>query len=352
MGEVLGLGMTHHPGLAMKGDMTGLLKAVLKDPALPERYRTPESWPEPMRQEWGDDEGHKASERHREALGTNFRKLRGILDAFAPDFVLIWEGDQYENFKEDIIAPFCLLAYDSIEVQPWAPELVRGRPNIWDEPKDKAFVIKGQPHAGKYLASRLLEAGFDVAYAYRPLHQAIGHAFLYPFLYLDYDRTGWDYPVVPFHVNYCGSRVIAQRGIRGNNIAASLTEAELDPPSPMPWRCFDLGAATARILAQSPWRVALLAATSWSQANLTPKHSYLYPDVAADREMYEALRAGDYDKWRNTPLTTLEERGQPKLLTWMCLVGAMAELGRRPDEIHLVEGWLFNSTKVFAVFRP
>ena len=30
------------------------------------------------------------------------------------------------------------------------------------------------------------------------------------------------------------------------------TGEKLDPPSPMPWRCFDLGAACARVLARSP----------------------------------------------------------------------------------------------------
>ena len=36
----------------------------------------------------------------------------------------------------------------------------------------------------------------------------------------------------------------------------------------------------------------------------------------------------------------------------MCLAGAMAELGRRPSETDLVETYLFNSSKCFAVFPP
>src|SRR5207249_3975970 len=81
----------------------------------------------------------------------------------------------------------------------------------------------------------------------------------------------------------------------------------LDPPSPAPWRCFDLGRATARLLAASPWRVALIASSSWSHAFLTPKHHLLYPDVASDRAMYETLRAGDYEAWRQTPLAQMED---------------------------------------------
>jgi hypothetical protein len=170
-------------------------------------------------------------------------------------------------------------------------------------------------------------------------------------LYLDYDRQGFTYPVVPFQVNCYGRRVISQRG--GIVGWGSLpTEDELDPPSPAPWRCFDLGAATARVLKNSPWKVALIASSSWSHAFLTPKNHLLYPDVEADRALYEALRVGDYQKWRQTPLSAIEESGQQEMLNWMCLAGAMAELGRKPTETALVQTYIFNSSKCFAYFKP
>ena len=34
----------------------------------------------------------------------------------------------------------------------------------------------------------------------------------------------------------------------------------------------------------------------------------------------------------------------------MCLTGAMAELGRRPDKTSFVETYIFNSSKCFASF--
>jgi hypothetical protein len=39
------------------------------------------------------------------------------------------------------------------------------------------------------------------------------------------------------------------------------------------------------------------------------------------------------------------------MLNWMCLVGAMSELDRRPNETTFVESWIFNSNKVFATFK-
>ena len=347
MGAILGLGVTHVPLLAGRDeDMTRILRRVLKDPDLPDRYRTPAGWPEAMRQEWGADEGVAAARRHREALVGWFRKARRVLDDFAPDLVVVWGDDQYENFKEDIIPPFCVLAYDSIEHRPWEKSAWR---NVWDEPKDATFVFKGHRAAAKRLASGLLEDGFDVAYAYTPLHHPLGHAFMNTLLFLYYDRQGFPYPVVPFQVNCYGRRVIAQHGSMGA-LAALSDEERLDPPSPAPWRCFDLGRATARVMARSPWRVALIASSSWSHAFLTPKHHLLHPDVAADRAMYETLRAGDYEAWRKTPLAAIEDSGQQEMLNWLCLAGAMAELGRRPAETTFVESHIFNSNKVFAFF--
>jgi hypothetical protein len=346
MGAILGLGVTHVPLLAGRDeDMARILRRVLQDPDLPERYRRPDGWPEPMRREWGEDEGLAAARRHREALVTRFREARHALDEFGPDVVLIWGDDQHENFQEDIIPAFCVLAYESIEHRPWAEARW---PNVWDEPKEATFTYKGHRPAAKLLVSGLLEEGFDPAYAYRPLHHPLGHAFMNTLLFLDYDRQGFPYPVVPFAVNCYGRRVIAQRGGLGG--VKTPAADQLDPPSPSPSRCFDLGRACARVLSASPWRVAVVASSSWSHAFLTPKHYLLYPDVDADRVMYEKLCAGDYEAWRRTSLAAIEDSGQQEMLNWMCLAGAMAELGRRPTECDLVETYLFNSSKCFAFF--
>ncbi len=349
MGELLGLGLTHYPPLTGRDEnMAGILRHILQDPGLPDHYRHPESWPEAMRWEYGEDEGKSAAARHREALVAQFRKARRLLDDFAPDFVVIWGDDQYENFEEDIIPPFCVLAYESFAPRPW--EQLRGT-NVWGEPKEKTFVYQGHRTGAKLLASGLLDEGFDVAYAYKPLHHELGHAFLNTLLFLDYDRRGFDYPVVPLQVNCYGRRVISQHG-GVPDLAHLPTAAEFDPPSPAPWRCFDLGAACARVLARSPWKVALIASSSWSHAFLTAKHHYLYPDIEADRALYEALLAGDYDTWRQTPLAAIEASGQQEMLNWMCLVGAMAELGRRAQEAEFIQTYIFNSSKCFAFFKP
>jgi hypothetical protein len=350
MGEILGLGLTHYPPLiGPDAHMADILRTVLHDPGLPERYRDPRSWPEPMRREYGDDGGAASAAAHRAALVHHFRRARKLLDDFRPDLVVMWGDDQHENFTEDVIPPFCILAYDEVEA--------RHRPrdaaaNVWGEGPDTVFRVRGHREAGKYLARRLLEQGVDMAYAYKPLHHpGLAHAFLNTILFLDYDRIGFPHPVLAFQVNCYGRRVIAQRGFRGS-LAQPVAEADLDPPSPTPKRCMEVGAATARAMRESPWRVALVASSSWSHAFLTDKNHQLYPDVPADRRLYEALRVGDYETWRGTPLAAIEESGQQEMLNWCMLAGAMEELGRKPDECEFVETWSFNSNKCFATFRP
>jgi hypothetical protein len=351
MGEILGLGITHYPGLSVQGNLARRIKVCLADPALPERFRSVDNWPEPMRRQWGTDEGQAHSDRHRQDMIDGFHRARRALDDFQPDFCVIWGDDQYENYREDCVPAFSILAYGASEIQPWLHNQ-RGV-NSWNEPKDKRFTIPGSRAGGKHLASALLNEGFDVAYAYKPLHNGLGHAFGNSVLYLDWDRTGFPYPVVPFTVNSYGRHLTGSQGVPPTPSTGRELEAnDEDPPGPQPWRCFQIGAATARAFARSRWNVALIASSSWSHSFLTAKHGRMYPDVDSDRRYFEALCSGDWETWHNTTLAQAEDRGHHELLNWFCLAGAMAELKRTPDEAEFLESWISNSDKVFAVFRP
>lgn len=352
MGEILGLGLTHYPPLAGPDEtMAGILHWTLEDPAIPEEAKQPSAWPEAMRREYGEDRGRTAAAEHRAALRAGFARCRAALEEFAPDVVVIWGDDQYENFREDVIPPYSVLAYEDFDERPWAHG-GEEHPNVWGEPADWSLRVRGHREAAKYLASSLLQQGVDVAYAYQPLHaDGWGHAFTNTLLYLDYDRKGLDYPAIAFHINCYGRKVIASKGTL-SRFDDLTDEAALDPPSPSPDRCVELGRATARALRDSPWRVALIASSSWSHAFLTDKNWRLWPDVASDRRFYDALKGGDYAAWHGVRTEQLEESGQQELLNWFCLVGAMEELGRTPDETEFVETHVLNSNKCFAVFKP
>ncbi len=353
MAEVLGLGLSHYPPLCLAdADMASVLRWTIEDPAIPTAQKDIANWPAPMRAEWSNDFGTRAAAEHREALVNGFERVRAALDTFRPDAVIIWGDDQYENFKEDLIPPFAILAFDDLDLYPWAhaetSSFMKDKANVWGEDSSKHYRLRGRPDIARDLVSGLLEQDIDVAYAYKPLHHgSIGHAFANAILYLDYHRSGYDHPTICFPLNCYGRRVVSWRGF----LTRMDLNVQFDPPSPSPKRFMQLGAATARVLKASPWRVALVASSSWSHAFLCDRTWRLRPDTPADRRLYEALCAGDYDAWRATPLAAIEEAGQQEVLNWFALAGAMDELGAHLDWSTFVETHIFNSNKVFAVYK-
>lgn len=354
MGEILGIGMTHYPPLIAPDEdrLIPLRRTLARDERVPAAMKDPSNWPEPMRAEYGADEGVTAAQQHRARLVAGFQKIRQELDAFQPDVVLIWGDDQYENFREDIIPPFCVLAYEEMICRPFTYSDGSYRRNAWFEPADKIFPYRGHTAAARHLVGELIHAGCDMAYAYQPLHEpGLAHAFINTLLYLDYDRQGFNYPIVPVAVNCYGSKVISNRGgVLPHKVDGKYLPA--DPPGPSPKRCMEIGAATAQILKDSPWRVALVASSSWSHAFLTAKHHWLWPDIEADRQRFEELKAGNYAAWRQVTTADIEEAGQQELLNWMCLAGAMETLDYKPEIIDYVETYVLNSSKCLAVFKP
>jgi hypothetical protein len=113
-----------------------------------------------------------------------------------------------------------------------------------------------------------------------------------------------------------------------------------------------LGAAIARAALAGPWRIALVASSSWSHAFLCDHTYRLYPDTPADLRLYEALLAADWDAWRKVSVDDLEVAGQQELLNWFALAGAMEEVGAPLRWSEFVETSIFNSNKVFAAFDP
>ncbi len=354
MGELLGIGVTHYPGpMVPDADMACFLRRTLQSDRVPAPWKQVANWPVLMQAEWAADGGKAAAGQHRARLVDAFRRVRREIEAFQPDFILIWGDDQYENFREDIIPPFCVYVVDCVLSRPllgterWAQTTA----NWWGEPQDKVFPIRGHPDGAKYLVRRLMESGFDIPYAYATRHErGLAHSFNQTLLFLDYDRKGFDFPVVPFHVNCYGSSVIRSRG--GGAHLSGDGGSQPDPPGPSPLRCFALGQAIARALHESPWRAVLMGSSSWSHAFLTEKNYWLYPDVESDRQRLQELQAGQFSTWAGLDPTAIEDAGQHEILNWVCLAGAMTELGYTVEVVDFVETYVFNSSKCFALFRP
>src|SRR5579862_2011299 len=112
MGEFIGIGCPHGPHFRFTDESmaNNYFRHNLRDERTPARWKDMANWPVAMREEWGDDFSVEAARRHREVGIGGYRKARAALDAFNPDFVLIFGDDQYENFREDILPPFCIYA--------------------------------------------------------------------------------------------------------------------------------------------------------------------------------------------------------------------------------------------------
>lgn len=340
MGELLGIGCTHGPQIQFPDEnMADYLKNLLRN-RIPEELRSQDRWPEAMRREWGADEGTTSAKPYREEVVGGFRRARAALDEFQPDFVVIFGDDQYENFHEDLLTPFCVFGFDEVDVAPYQNSgVMSATTNVWNKPPDTVVQVKGHPQGAVHLTRELIADGFDMPCSFK-LHHAkvLSHAFTRTMLYLDYDQTGFNYPIVPFHVNCYGSDL----RLRGQD------KGMLPPPSPCPWRCYDVGRAVAKVLSASPWRVAIIGSSSWSHASLTKKHGYLYPDIESDRARLQELRSDGLRKWRDLSGDQLRDAGQHEMLNWICLAGAME--GRKADLLAYGESYIFNSNKPVALF--
>jgi len=100
-----------------------------------------------MQEEWANDQGVAAHAPQAARMREAFRRLRAEIDGFRPDLIVIWGDDQYENFREEIIPPFCVQAYDELPCKPF--HKIGKLPNVWGEPNDKVFQFRGHREAGK-----------------------------------------------------------------------------------------------------------------------------------------------------------------------------------------------------------
>ena len=354
MGEFIGLGTTHSPPLMMpdKGRQS-MFEDSLKAPNVDPRYRDQANWPADMVAEMGNDRGVAASTSHRERLISCFRQQRKILDEFKPDFVIIFGDDQYENFQEDIIPPFCIFGLDdTFETEPWKKARYGREENAWGHPQDWKLRLHGHREGAKCVATGLIKRGMPIAYAYKLLHQeALPQAFQNTVMFLDYDLKGFPFPIVPFQINSYGSDVIVTQGrSRARQFEDIAKQGLPDPPAPSPAVCMDLGVKLAETILASPYRVVLMASSSWSHASLSSNTGHIIPDHESDRRLLDAFKRGDYDYWRALSGEQLENAGQHELLNWMPMMGAMSVQKRKPVVLDYAETYLFQANKVFAYF--
>ena len=359
MGEILGVGITHYPLLLDGSESFNMIPRYINSPIIPDEMKNPENWPDAMQEELANEKA--LTVQHRERMIENFRKVRRAIDDFNPDGIIIFGDDQYENFKEDCVPPFCVHIRDTIETQPFLNPLQGiGSNNVWGEPNDKTFVHRGDKKLAMHVTTELLERGFPISYSLTNSHHAEGHgptslthAFINGLVFLDWDRKGFDYPLVPIQVNAYGKTLIRSEGGLSHFNPNRKNEPfgdEFAPPAPSPATCVRLGKEIRAILEEMPGKYVVMASSGWSHGFLTEKHHWLWPDIEADREHFEDMRDGGFGKWAQLTNDQITEAGQQEFMNWICLSGAIE--GYKVEIIDYMENYIFNSNKCFAVMRP
>ena len=299
MAEILGPGITHYPPLCLPdAAMSGILRWTLDDPAIPAGAKDPGNWPAAMRKEWANDQGAGAATRHRGALVAGLDRVRARLDEFKPDAVVIWGDDQYENFHEDLIPPFAILAYENLDLRPWAEtktsSMMKGKANVWNEDELFGYRLRGRPDIAKQLVTALIERDFDVSYAYKPLHHcSVPHAFTNSVLFLDYHRKGYDHPTICFPLNCYGRRVVSPRLYDADGPACGLRSAVSVAQALHGSRGSDGADLEAESLPDRPDRLIVMVARVSRRQDLAPETGHGERPTSTTRWSPATTNSGD-----------------------------------------------------------
>jgi 2,3-dihydroxyphenylpropionate 1,2-dioxygenase len=218
------------------------------------------------------------------------RDMGRTLLATRPDALVVIADDHLNVFSFDAVPALCVRVGRVVErmVQEDAIEFDR--------------ALEGLP--ARYplhedLANRLLEQGiedgFDLAASWSA---PLDHAFLSPVGTLcGAEPTP---PLVPFWVNCFLA------------------------PQPTARRCFAAGRLLARVVADGPWNVAVIATGGLSHFPELSLARVGQSDPAFDRRVVRWLEAGEHEPLCALTAKELHETGSHELLNWMVLVGAVS----------------------------
>ena len=225
-----------------------------------------------------------------EALIDVVRDMGRTLAAAAPDALVVVADDHLNVFSFDAVPALCVRVGRSVNrmVQDDAIEFDRaleGLPERYPVHEDLANSI----------LERGLQAGFDFAASWSA---PLDHAFLSPVSTLYGARPVP--PLVPFWVNCFVA------------------------PQPTAQRCFAVGRHIARVVAEGPWKVAVIATGGLSHFPELSLARVGQSDVAFDRRVVKWMEAGNYEPMTALTAKELHESGSHELLNWLVLLGAVS----------------------------
>ena len=237
-----------------------------------------------------------AGRRMVEALMERVRAVGARLAGERPDALIVVADDHLNVFSFNAVPAICVRIGRHVE------RMAQDHPVAFDR------ALEGLPDRyplHETLAGRLLEqgleAGFDLAMSWEA---PLDHAFLSPATTLCPDGVP---PLVPIFVNCFVA------------------------PQPTPRRCYAFGQHVARVVADGPWTVAVIATGGMSHFPRLAYDRVGTSDVAFDRKVLGWMESADHDALCALTVDELDETGEHELLNWMVLLGAV---GRVPARTH------------------
>jgi aromatic ring-opening dioxygenase catalytic subunit (LigB family) len=212
-----------------------------------------------------------------------------MLDA-RPDALVVIADDHLNVFSFDAVPAMCVRIGRRVDRM------------VQDDAIEFDRALDGLP--ARYplheeLANRILERGLEEDFDFAASWAApLDHAFLSPVATLCGTQPAP--PLVPFWVNCFVA------------------------PQPTARRCFAAGRHIARVIAEGPWDVAVIATGGLSHFPELSLARVGQSDPAFDRRLVRWLEAGEHEPLRALTAKELHETGSHELLNWMVLIGAVS----------------------------
>jgi hypothetical protein len=230
------------------------------------------------------DEGRRAT------LTRGIERARALVTIAAPDLVLAFVNDHFQNFTLRGMPPFCIGVGEFHDAPgPVAAAMLR----------IPERTIAGEPAVAMALLEKLMADGFDPAYS---AELSLFDDLSVPLHYLFADR-GLP-PVIPIVTNCVA------------------------PPMPSFARCYDFGAAIGRALTSidaTYSRVMVLGSGGLSHWVGTPRTGEI--NAAFDAAFLAQIAAGNVEEmrgWNDVAIDEVAGNGAQELKNW---VGALAAIG-------------------------
>jgi len=347
--EILGLTVSHFPYMRMKGyTMPSVLRSLVGGPwADNPKMSDPKNWPEEMQREWSNDLGEKAGIASQKRQIEQFRKVRAAIDDFKPDvWVMLYRGINEPKAPER--PKYWIFLQDEIPIQ-FYMRAGNQRQNYFEEDPEKIETLKMHVDAGEHLIKHLEAAGQKpyVARGTADKPAIPGENCVSGLIALDWDHRDFKTPIIPIGID--------PFGFNRERRPVGLAPWDRNAPPPLtPAEAFTLGREIAKAFRPSPWRVALVAATNWSNAQNTFWDSgRVHPAIDEDKRRFEQWRNNEFDKWgENWTFDQMEDNAQWEATTSIVLAGAMTEIGSKVKYADLQTTYVMNSDWVTTIFEP